>query len=765
MAGYGGQDIALDVAPNYPNAANPLEQFNQLQQQGATLDATRAQTAETGARTAQIGASTALTNAQLPGVQAASQEAQTQARMNRLATNSAQIARAASLVDPNAPDAADKWNAAMQKLADAGIDNAAQFVGKYTPRLQSTVVNAYGSSNPLEAASAMGSGGVPASVVSPILQAQFDQHFQGMSLPQLQATATNLDKIKQGLLTVGAAQSPAAQWDVVAKQMNRPDLVGHYSPLLWQQLYNSVAPTDDYLQSRITQQSAGVPAPVIPQEVKAVGEQLYAVNPNAPGGPTARQIGGVGTPPPSPGQSGGPATLDQFASRVEAAENNTGNPAAKNPNSNAAGNGQFIPATWLTLMKANRPDLTQGKTSDQILAMRSDPHLAHEMTMDYGMQNASTLASKGQPVNSATLGIAHGLGVDGAIKLLSSIPNTPMSEIVSPLAMKENPQFKNMTVAQYTTMMANRYGTDPVAVQGISEGIQPSTAAGLTTGGLSTAGANVHGSDYLKTISPNMASQVQALADGREQFPSGFALTKPYWQQMMSAVAQYDPSFNQADFNARAKTRASFTSGPNASNITSYNTTIGHLDRLNDSINGLKNTGFPMWNAVSQATQSAAGNQPTQAALAQFNTDKGAASSELVKALRGSGGAEADIQYWQRRFDQADSPAALHSAVREAANLLGSRIDALTDQYNTGMGTSNQTVPGLSPHAAQSLKRLQTTGIAGVPASTPGGQMGAPGQVGVPDGAIRLLRSNPALAAQFDAKYGHGSAAQYLGAR
>jgi len=54
-------------------------------------------------------------------------------------------------------------------------------------------------------------------------------------------------------------------------------------------------------------------------------------------------------------------TVDRrMGAAIERAENSTGNPAARNPNSSAMGNGQFIKSTWLDMIRRHAPELAQG---------------------------------------------------------------------------------------------------------------------------------------------------------------------------------------------------------------------------------------------------------------------------------------------------------------------------------------------------------------------------------------------------------------------
>lgn len=74
-----------------------------------------------------------------------------------------------------------------------------------------------------------------------------------------------------------------------------------------------------------------------------------------------------------------------------------GNPDARNARSSAAGAGQFIDGTWLDLIARHRPDLAEGRSRSEILALRSDKDLSKAMVDAYGADNAGALTSAGLP--------------------------------------------------------------------------------------------------------------------------------------------------------------------------------------------------------------------------------------------------------------------------------------------------------------------------------------------------------------------------------
>jgi hypothetical protein len=210
------------------------------------------------------------------------------------------------------------------------------------------------------------------------------------------------------------------------------------------------------------------------------------------------------------------------------------------------------------------------------------------------------------------------------------------------------------------------------------------------------------GEEYLKTLPPQIASQVKALSDGRLPLPSSFALTKPYWQNMLQATAQYDPTFDAANAKTRAATRKEFTSGKAAANITSFNTVLGHLDTLNHAAEDLHNRSMPIWNSLGNATLSATGDSR----VVKFNTAKQAVVSELERAFRGSAGSLAGIRDWEKSLNSSQSPEQLRAAITQMVDLLGSRINALGEQYTAGMGRSIDGINLLDSHARAAFKRL-----------------------------------------------------------
>lgn len=135
-----------------------------------------------------------------------------------------------------------------------------------------------------------------------------------------------------------------------------------------------------------------------------------------------------------------------------------GNPNATNPNSSAMGAGQFINATWLDLIGKYRPDLAQGKSPAQILALRSDPDVSRQMVRAYANENTNILGNAGLPATAGNLYLAHFAGPGGAVNVLKADPSTPVSQILSPQAIAANPFLRGMNAGQLAAWAGGRVG-------------------------------------------------------------------------------------------------------------------------------------------------------------------------------------------------------------------------------------------------------------------------------------------------------------------
>lgn len=344
----------------------------------------------------------------------------------------------------------------------------------------------------------------------------------------------------------------------------------------------------------------------------------------------------------------------------------------------------------------------------QILSNRMPPSLqdvaqaSSDTTKAYGMpelfkaQNPDQAMQQRITAQLAPYTQALGLQQNQSVLQRENIANNIQQQTGLPLALA-NMQ-KAQTEAQYVEPM------EQAKIQALraQSGIFNSPNGGATPGQ-----PQLSGDAFLQQLNPQQAAQVKALAEGRMQFPAGFALKSPYWQQMISAVSQYDPNFDAVNFNARAATRKSFTSGPDANNITALNTAMGHLGTLSNDYGALANTNYPLLNAPINAIGNALHFGDIQTNTTNVAADSNAVAGELAKVFRSVGMSTSEIQDWQNKISTSAAPDQSKALINKALDLMDSRLSALGEKYNQGMGTTKQPLELLSPEAQKAYMRLR----------------------------------------------------------
>lgn len=164
--------------------------------------------------------------------------------------------------------------------------------------------------------------------------------------------------------------------------------------------------------------------------------------------------------------------------------------------------------------------------------------------------------------------------------------------------------------------------------------------------------------------------------------PTGRAATDPTLQAAQVRASELDPTFDASQYPVRQKLKQDFTSGKSAANIRSLNTAIGHLNTLSDKGNALGNEDVQLWNKISNATLSQTGDPR----VTGFNNAATAVESELASVFKGMGATDQEIKQWRHNLDSSQSPQQMQEGIRTAITLMGSRMEALKSQYETGLG-------------------------------------------------------------------------------
>jgi hypothetical protein len=226
------------------------------------------------------------------------------------------------------------------------------------------------------------------------------------------------------------------------------------------------------------------------------------------------------------------------------------------------------------------------------------------------------------------------------------------------------------------------------------------------------------GEAYLKTLPTQEATQVKALVEGRLR-PPPMGRKNPYWEQLLAKAGQYEPGFDMTKFAARQATRTDFDKGKAAGNIKALNTVMGHLDSMDKAIAPLGNFTMlpgPM-NYAKDIVRNNLGDEDYQRARANFRLAKGAVASELMKVFRETGGSVTEVKDWEEKIHENDSPAALKETVKSAIELIGSRLNAVNDQWNRTMNVERPITALLSPTARKVWDRLHPEAAGEAPAA------------------------------------------------
>ncbi len=150
---------------------------------------------------------------------------------------------------------------------------------------------------------------------------------------------------------------------------------------------------------------------------------------------------------------------------------------ARNPLSTAVGLGQFIQSTWLRIIQDHRPDLMQGRSRAEILALRLDCTLARQMTTALTRENSNYIRSQGHTATSGNLYLAHFLGPGGAVKALGSPPDAPIINAFGASVVNANPFLRGQTTGWLIQWAARKMSYKGKATATASAAPAPAPAA------------------------------------------------------------------------------------------------------------------------------------------------------------------------------------------------------------------------------------------------------------------------------------------------
>jgi hypothetical protein len=200
----------------------------------------------------------------------------------------------------------------------------------------------------------------------------------------------------------------------------------------------------------------------------------------------------------------------------------------KNPRSTAQGPGQFIDSTFIQTFRKTFPEKARSMSPEQILAQRGT--LVDGMPVEQPMMQALTSANQqrlkdaGFATSKGNTYLAHFAGPDGAIDVLSASPDTPITEILSPKAIKSNPEvFSKVKTAGDLIKWAGGEALAPTKMEPIGTAARAAQDASLKI--ISDLGFDESGEDHVsKLINASTSGSIQA---GLSEIPRAFGRSTP----------------------------------------------------------------------------------------------------------------------------------------------------------------------------------------------------------------------------------------------
>lgn len=212
------------------------------------------------------------------------------------------------------------------------------------------------------------------------------------------------------------------------------------------------------------------------------------------------------------------------------------------------------------------------------------------------------------------------------------------------------------------------------------------------------------GAAYLATLPPQQRGTVQAMVEGRMAPPSSFALSKPYWQNMIAAAQNVDPTFDSTQWSGRVAGVKDFASGKSAEMVRSANQTLQHVNALLDSADALHNGNYPSLNWVGNKFNEATGGGEPGA----FKTNAHAVADEMSKVFKGGNLSDSEIRAWEENLSPNMSPAQQRAQIGKLSELLHGSLQALEEKRvaSIGQAAADKAGPIIKPEGQKVLARI-----------------------------------------------------------
>ena len=186
--------------------------------------------------------------------------------------------------------------------------------------------------------------------------------------------------------------------------------------------------------------------------------------------------------------------------------------------------------------------------------------------------------------------------------------------------------------------------------------------------------------DELAKIDPaSVHSDAQAVAN-YDQDPKALNRGQTYRQFVLTEARKLNPNYSDIDYAKNKKVIEEYNSTkPNTAgaNLVALNTVIGHGQEVLDANADLRNMRIPAVNRITNTISTAFGDGRT----ITFDAAKDIYAGEVVKVIRGNGGALADQEAAKAHIMSQSNPEQLTSVIKEYNKLFSHKVDALRGPY------------------------------------------------------------------------------------
>jgi hypothetical protein len=279
---------------------------------------------------------------------------------------------------------------------------------------------------------------------------------------------------------------------------------------------------------------------------------------------------------------------------------------------------------------------------------------------------------------------------------------------------QDEPELKDITLSNGTKMTVQWDGKNVTDLQGNPMDISKVAAA-------SAAGGQA-GDEYLKTIDPDLAMEVKALAAGQKP-PNLGSMGAARSAALLGSLRQYlgndQEAYNNVVSGRRAQVAADMLSSkPNTMGfaIKSAGKLAGHMDEYAQSANDMENTGYYPVDAARWAIASVTPGADS-GKLTAFKTAQNVAAEEAARAAKGGVPAVSEVHANLALGDHTQSPDSYQSYFETQHKIVKDAVVPFMDQYNKVMGT-NYTDPAtfvkaFAPGNGQHIDNLENLTIKG----------------------------------------------------